>query len=59
MSCNHKRVWEMMGSSETEKVNELLNDGWEPYAVVPPASHRDGAHLFKRLKPCEKCEKEL
>ena len=68
MPCNHKRVWEMkryaidkdqwyclLASEERVKSNtvayQLLKEGWDPHPWG------EGCIMFKRLKPCEECEK--
>lgn len=71
MPCNHKRVWEtaeailarLVGGDDMGHEpawerddsgrNKLLADSWEPYTVVA------NTMFFKRLKPCDECEKEM
>lgn len=45
------REWELyrtlVGPKETEKLNTLLDDGWEPFAASP-AGQRGDVYYFRR-----------
>lgn len=57
-ACEHPRKWEMeCVSNDFYEAKKKASEGWEPFDVTPETENCYQAYYFRRIKPCEECEK--
>lgn len=57
MTCTHEKKWMTATAAYPDALGQaqLLDEGWEPFAVTPETEQAYARYHFRKPRPCKKC----